>query len=170
MAKITQQDLESWKSALTPPPVHYLLHISLPFPDLLPWMKSERGLSPSQGTLQLLIELPFLERHIPTTLWLFCIFPSACGIDPDCLNGVMSPPGAAQRPLGCWGWDTWRLPEAGHSLQLVLMEMGCARRADRGWRVLQQLLHTPGNRSWSALSTAGDGCLLQTLEHEAHEI
>lgn len=132
MAKITQQDLESWKSALTPPPVHYLLHISLPFPDLLPWMKSERGLSPSQGTLQLLIELPFLERHIPTTLWLFCVFPSACGTDPDCLNGVMSPPGAAQRPLGCWGWDAWRLPEAGHSLQLVLMEMGCARRADRG--------------------------------------
>lgn len=92
--KITQQD---------PARSRILLHTSLLFPDLLPWMESDRGLSPSQGTLQLLIELSFLERHIPTTLWLFCIFPSARGIEPDCLNVVMSPPGAAQRPLGLLG-------------------------------------------------------------------
>lgn len=74
-----------------------------------------------------------------TTLWLFCILPSARGIDPVCLHVFMSPPDAAEtlwaggkgdfgclQGLGtaCIIWCSWRwcLPE----------ELTVA------WRVLQQ--------------------------------
>lgn len=69
-----------------------------------------------------------------TTLWLFCILPSAHGIDSVCSHVVVSPPDAAEGdPLGWWEWDFWRLPGAGHSVQqLMLMEMVPARRDDCG--------------------------------------
>lgn len=137
MLKITQQDLESWKSALTPTPCTLITPYwpSLPRPAAMDgkWKRFvtfTRNFSASHWAF---IPRSTNPRHT-TTLWLFCIFPSARGIDPDRFHVVMSPPGAAQRELlGWWGWDFWRLLEAGHSVQqLMLMEMLPARRTDWG--------------------------------------
>lgn len=167
MFKITQQDIQSWKSALTPTPSTLLspYQPSLPRPAAMDgkqkrfviftrnFAASRWGFIPRKTDPRQIQQPSGCSAHSPLQVGLaLSVYTWSC------------PLLVLLRPFGLLGMGLWRMPEPGQSLQqLMLMGMVLPEELAGAGREFQQCSAHMWGQFFECPQHCRGGCLFQTL-------